>query len=256
MIDAHIHLDQYNGPMDQMIERWREAGVTGVLAVSSDLASSYQTLELQSVYPDFVHAALGHHPEKLLPSRQDFHELLNLIEAEKNRIKAIGEIGLPYYEKTSLLGKEKEEAYIEHLEIFLQKAKETGLPAVLHAVHSEAEKALSLAIKHSLEKVHFHWLKAPVPIVQSIISSGYMISVTPEVCYRERDQQLARIVPQKQLMIETDGPWPYSGPFEDRETAPEFLEEICECLSNMLAIPLEKMKEQTASATADFFRLR
>ncbi|GAA3328052.1 hypothetical protein GCM10020331_070470 [Ectobacillus funiculus] len=45
--------------------------------------------------------------------------------------------------------------------------------------------------------------------MKQITDSGYYISVTPEACYRERDQDLIRHVPLKQLLTETDGPWPF-----------------------------------------------
>ncbi|MEW5322846.1 TatD family hydrolase [Geobacillus thermoleovorans] len=46
MIDAHIHLEQYTD-IDEQINHWQEAGITGVVAVSTDLRSSCRTLELK-----------------------------------------------------------------------------------------------------------------------------------------------------------------------------------------------------------------
>ncbi len=62
MIDAHIHLEQYDN-IEKEIDKWRLSGIKGVIAVSNDLASSYRTLELQTKYKDFIYAAVGFHPE-------------------------------------------------------------------------------------------------------------------------------------------------------------------------------------------------
>jgi len=52
--------------------------------------------------------------------------------------------------------------------------------------------------------------------LQNIFDSGYYVSLTPEVCYREWDQRLAKLALIEQLLIETDDPWPFSGPFEGK----------------------------------------
>src|SRR5690606_463411 len=63
MIDAHIHLEQYEDTiLPVQIEKWQEAGVKGVIAVSNDLPSSYWTLELHEKFPGFIHTAIGFHP--------------------------------------------------------------------------------------------------------------------------------------------------------------------------------------------------
>src|SRR5690625_217420 len=96
--DAHIHLDQYSiDDLDRLIDQWQASGVKGVLSVSSNLSSAYQTLELQQKYEGFVYAALGIHPEQDLPLNADIAELSSLIKHEQDRIYAIGEVGLPYY---------------------------------------------------------------------------------------------------------------------------------------------------------------
>jgi TatD DNase family protein len=39
--------------------------------------------------------------------------------------------------------------------------------------------------------------------------NGYFISVTPDVVYDEEIQLLVQRYPLEQMMIETDGPWPF-----------------------------------------------
>ncbi len=224
--DAHLHLDQYpRDKVDDLIDTWRKQGVQHVLAVSTNLESSYQTLELREKYPDFVYAAVGYHPERLLPTEQERSEMRNLIRHERYKIAAIGEVGLPHYR---FQGKEQQDLdpFLEVLAEFADLAVTTRLPLLLHAVHDKAQLTLSCLLRHGVKQAHFHWLKAPLDVVQDIIESGYYISVTPEVCYRARDQELVRHVPLSQLLMETDGPWPYEGPFKGRSTSPMFLKEV------------------------------
>lgn len=225
-IDAHLHLDQY--PLDQLdrlIDQWIEQGVQKVVAVSTNLASSYQTLELREKYPAFIYAAVGYHPELDLPSEQELSELWNLIHQERSKISAIGEVGLPHY-RFQGKGPVQLAAYLHILERFADLAVLQCLPLLLHAVHDKAELALSCLQQYGVKQAHFHWLKAPLDVVERILQAGYYISVTPEVCYRTRDQELARYIPLSQLLIETDGPWPYEGSFKGLSTTPLFLKEV------------------------------
>jgi TatD DNase family protein len=236
MIDAHIHLDQSPaGSLHQEIDKWGEQGIQKVVAVSSDLSSSYRTLELKRRFPDFIFAAVGFHPEQPLCSEKDLLELFQLIKKERLMISAIGEVGLPHYELNRL--EQPFEKYVETLYEFLKIAREEQLPVSLHAVHEKAGIALQLLKQAKIKKAHFHWLKADGQTVKEILNQGYYISVTPEVCYRERDQLLVKNIPISNLLIETDGPWPFSGPFSGRKTTPLFLKEIVPQISNIYHIP-------------------
>jgi TatD DNase family protein len=253
MIDSHIHLDKYpRDHLDQLIEEWRLEGIEGVVAVSTNLASAYQTLELKESYPEFVYAALGYHPEQALPQTQEINELRSLIKSERKNIVAIGEVGLPHYELPSL-NDPPIEGYLDLLQSFCELGVEQDLPLVLHAVHDKAELALDLLSSHKVAKAHFHWLKAPVTFLEKIIQAGYYISVTPEVCYRERDQKLVEQVPLQQLLLETDGPWSYSGAFSTRRTTPLFLHEVAAKVGEIKKSPQKDIKEVCTSNSLSCF---
>jgi TatD DNase family protein len=241
MIDAHIHLDQYPcDQIDRLIEQWRTRGITGIVAVSTNLASSYQTLFWKAKYPDFIYAAIGYHPEQPLPNKQEQDELFSLIKKERQRICAIGEVGLPHY-ALEQLGDFAVEHYIELLDEFARIAKASTLPLALHAVHDKAAVALQVLQKHEGLVAHFHWLKAPAEVVARIIQSHHLVSLTPEVCYRERDQRLAAQLPLSQLLLETDGPWPYTGDFKNKKTSPLFLFQSAEKIAAIKQLPVEQV---------------
>lgn len=167
-IDAHIHLDQYpSEQLNECIGRWRQENISAVLAVSSNLQSSYQTLELKHKYPDFIHAAVGFHPESSLPSPQELDELANLVKLETNVIDAIGEVGLPHYRFNE---REQPELtpYLEVLDWFADLAFTQSQPVILHAVHDKAQLALACLLKHGIRQAQFHWLKAPKAVVEDL----------------------------------------------------------------------------------------
>ncbi|WP_100408079.1 TatD family hydrolase [Bacillus solitudinis] len=253
MIDAHLHLDQYKvGQIQEWVKTWQEAGVERVMAVSTNLASSYKTLELQRCFPSFVHACVGFHPEYSLPPEKDVLEWEKLLQIERNRITAIGEIGLPHYslEANSL------EKHIDLLKHYLDIASAQELPVALHAVHEKAHLVLQLVKKKQIQKAHFHWLKAPRNVVHAIVEAGYYLSVTPEVCYRERDMELVNDVPLANLLTETDGPWQFEGPFKNKPTSPLLLRDVLFSLAEIKQMNVHELEMQLTLNTKNCYQLR
>ncbi|PZE21227.1 TatD family hydrolase [Paenibacillus xerothermodurans] len=255
MIDAHIHADRYASyRIEAYIDTWRKAGVEGIIAVATDLASSYRTLELQQRFPDFVFAALGHHPEQLPPAGRDAAELFQLIEkeAKSGSIAAIGEVGLPHYslpQNPDSLARHR-----ELLDEFVRLAVRLDMPLALHAVHDKAVDALQILRRHNAVKAHFHWFKGHDQDVLAIVREGYFISVTPEVCYRQRDQRLLSLVPIGQLLVETDGPWPFGGPFVGIETTPLLLENTVSCAAVHKKLSTRELKTITRDNTLRLYK--
>ncbi|WP_078430280.1 TatD family hydrolase [Alkalihalobacterium alkalinitrilicum] len=252
MIDSHIHLYQYD-QVEKRMNQWLSEGIHKVVAVSNDLKSAYETLELKQRFPNFILAGVGYHPEQKPMQVREMNEFINLIYSEKKAISLIGEVGLPYYELNRLTEREQD-LHLEQFAWWVEIARRENLPLAIHAVHSQAERALAILKKVPTVSAHFHWLKAPVPVVQEIVAAGHFISFTPEICYRERDQKLAEIVPLTQLLIETDGPWPYNGPFEQLETTPLLLKHIAKKLIELKNEPHCQIVHQTVTNTIHLYR--
>lgn len=90
MIDAHIHLDQYEDKvLSSMLEGLPEQGIESLIAVSMNLASSKRTLELAASYPGLVKPAYGFHPEQALPTEEELNVLLKWITGHADRMAAI-----------------------------------------------------------------------------------------------------------------------------------------------------------------------
>lgn len=252
VIDAHIHLDMYEEKdRIQLLHEMKENDVAAVVAVSNDLASSHKQLELANA-DSRIKAAVGYHPEQLLPTDAELAAILQLIDDNAGRLTAIGEVGLPYYlrqQQTNL----DVTPYIEVLECFIEKAAQYDLPIALHAVYSDADIVCDLLEKHSISRAHFHWFKGEDNVLQRILSTGYMISVTPEVVYRPKIQRLVERIPLTQLMVETDGPWPFEGTFRGEMTHPAMMHESIESIARIKGEERENVYTEIYSATRDFY---
>jgi TatD DNase family protein len=86
-----------------------------------------------------------------------------------------------------------------------------------------------------------------------MIHNGYFISVTPEVVYEKEIQDLAQAYPLEQMMVETDGPWPFEEPFKGRMTSPLMIHQSIETISRLKQISIGESYQQLLFNTKDFF---
>ncbi|MDO3411309.1 TatD family hydrolase [Saccharibacillus sp. CPCC 101409] len=146
------------------------------------------------------------------------------------RMAAVGEVGLPYYSRLEAAerGEALDEAgYVRLLERFVQFAARHGLPIVLHAVYEDAETACGLLERYGVARAHFHWFKGSAAAAERMIGNGYYISFTPDLLYEDEIRELALRYPESLVMSETDGPWPFEGPFAERPTHPSMTADVC-----------------------------
>jgi TatD DNase family protein len=244
LTDTHCHLaDPAFADPGATLERAGRVGVTRVVAVGSDPASNATVLELAERHPGIL-PALGCHPERLDLTDADLDAVEAQVIGHRARLVALGEIGLPWYslegcaDAAGLAARGR-----ERLGRFLALAKRLDLPVSLHAPHGAAADALGLLARTGAGPAAFHWHKAEPAVTRRVVAGGHFVGITPEVVYRERDRALVREVPLTQLLLESDGPWPYRG--EPGE--PAMLARSAAAIAEILGRPLDEV----VSALAD-----
>ncbi|MFD0959412.1 TatD family hydrolase [Paenibacillus chungangensis] len=260
-MDAHIHLDLYpEEEREVMLKEASRNGVVAVVAVSMHMESALVNYRLSQRYPQGVHPAYGFHPEQKLPSPDELDRLVAWIRERHAAGEpfAIGEVGLPYYMRTEAeaAGQSFDEApYIELLDRFVALAAELDRPIVLHAVYEDADKACGLLERYGVRKAHFHWFKGSEECIRRMAASGYYVSVTPDVAYEEEIKSLVRQYPLTQLMAETDGPWPFEGPYSGKRTVPSMTKEVVADIAVLKGLQAQEAAEQLLRNTKQFYML-
>ncbi|WP_223068028.1 TatD family hydrolase [Paenibacillus caui] len=257
MIDAHIHLERYAAEEQAGIMAGLEQdGIEALIAVSMDLASCKRTADLAAEYPRVVMPAYGLHPEQPIPSEQEMDRLLDWIRLRAGELVAVGEIGLPYY-----LRSEKEaagepfelEPYVKVLGRFLDLAAELDKPVILHAVYEDADIACDLLERHGVTRAHFHWFKGAEHTVRRMAERGYYISFTPDIVYEEEIRELAALYPPELVMAETDGPWPFEGPFAGRTTDPRMIADVAAAWGKLHGLSFADAAAKLTANTRRFY---
>ena len=252
IIDAHIHIDKYESDEREQILRDMSAfNVAALIAVSWDLASSKENKVLASRF-NSIKPAFGFHPEQPLLSDAELTALLDFISQSQRDIIAIGEVGLPYYmrrKKTSL----DRQPFIEQLEPFIQRANHLDVPIIMHAIYDDAPIVCDLLEKHSVKKAHFHWFKGDKKTMERLMANGYLISITPDVLYEQEIQDVVAYYPLSLMMVETDGPWVFEGPFSGEMTHPKMIHQAINKIAAIKNINRKTVYHKLYENTKQFY---
>ena len=160
LVDVHCHLDApaYHD-VSVVCQHSRQAGVTVTVAAGTGLRSNARILALQEQESGQVWAALGLHPERLDASWAELEAVIAQVHEHRQRVVALGEIGLPHYalldKRMTLEQAQEREAMLHTL---VQAAVRLALPVVLHTPHAASAKC--------------RWTSCNVMVLQEHCSTG------------------------------------------------------------------------------------
>ncbi|MEM3440361.1 MAG: TatD family hydrolase [Candidatus Bathyarchaeia archaeon] len=248
--DCHIHLSDpiYSTRLEEILEGAKASGLGAIVTNAVDLGTSLGNLRISEANPGFVYPAIGMHPLNI--SEGELSALKRLILASRDRLVAIGEVGLDV--KAELLGGHRQLAILKS---FLDLSKELDLPVIIHSrgMQEEAFKAVAEA---GIERALFHWFTGSAELLRELIGSGYNISIGPSVLYSKRVRDVARETPIDLILTETDGPVPYRGIAEGGLTTPALIPKVALEIAELKGIPEWSLREAVKANFEKFFRVR
>lgn len=217
-----------------------------MVIIGCDKKTNRQVLEMSEKY-DFMYATMGVHPADA-PDDLDEAEL-NFIRANKNKIVAIGEIGLDYHHMS--MSKEKQ---AENFRIQIRLAKELGLPIVVHS-REAAEDTLQILIEEDAKKVVFHCYAYDLDFAKKIWARGYCTSFSGVVTYKNAAtiQEAAKHAPLYLFMIETDSPFLAPQSIRGQRNDMSYVIEVGKKIAELRGESPEKIAEITTKNTEHFF---
>jgi len=255
VIDTHVHLDadQYPDP-SAAIKRAADAGISAMVVPGIGPESNRKVVEIGRKFPNIIFPALGFHPERFEHSEDDARDVIEMLARERDSICAVGEVGLPWYGESANDAAVLDAAKLT-LARFARAAVALDLPLILHAPHQRAADVLAIIREADVTRAVFHWHKSDERTTRAILEAGYFISLSPEVAYRARDQDLARMLPINRILVETDGPWPYGGQFAGRLTEPAMIKDVVAALAHLRCTTFEEVAEATTANARALFRI-
>ena len=237
---AHIQLSQFKHDRTAVLHRAKEAGVSKMLVIGFDLASSLGAIELAESY-DNVYATVGMHPHDATDLTPDvlktFRDLL-----EHPKVIALGEIGLDYYRNLSPRDVQKA-AFEKQLDV----ADEFDMPIVVHNREAYMDILPILESRDRNASGVLHCFTGDVELMQRSVELGFHIGIGGIVTYPKAKemQAVAREVPAERLLIETDCPWLAPQFRRGKRNEPAYLRAVAEKIAELRATSVESIGEIT-----------
>ena len=259
--DTHAHLDydEYKPDFSEVLARARNAGITKIISIATDLASSRRALELAEQHP-MIYAAVGWHPSNAHEAPPDIRpELRDL--ARHPKAVAIGECGLDYYRLPSSQGGSPDDdaAYKrKQAEIFQQQleiAVETGLNCVIHQRSSFDDLVAQAGPFAGRTKGVFHCFGESVERLQKVLNLGWLVSYTGIVTFKngQNIRDAVAATPLDRFMLETDCPYLAPVPYRGKRCEPAYVKEISETVAQVRNCSLETLSAATCQNAHSFF---
>jgi TatD DNase family protein len=209
MIDTHCHLTfrDFEGRVPAVIDRAREAGVTGMISISTTTQDCLDALAIASEFPN-VWCSAGVHP---LHADEAPHVWENVAHvASSPRCVAWGELGLDnHYDNPP---RAVQHAVLAEQLAFIESQRDSGIdkPIVLHC--RKAFDDLIPVLKASTvdpSRCVFHCFTGTPDDVRKVLDFGAWVSFTGVLTYKSAPEvrEAAKLVPEDRLMVETDAPF-------------------------------------------------
>lgn len=255
LIDTHCHLTfaELETHIEAVLDRSKEAGVTGWITVATDPPQIEKVIALLPKY-DNMYAALGIHPHYAKDaSAEDLSFLKKAAQADK--VVAIGETGLDFHYTFS-------EAEIQK-KVFkaqLQIAAELALPVVVHSRNAFDDTMKILDdFDGKLKNVVIHCYSGTAEQAKLILQRGFYISFTGIVTFTKKVNETidaAKLVPLDKMMVETDCPYISPEPVRNKQPCePAFMVHTAKKLAELKGMDLEDFACEVTATSRNFFNL-
>lgn len=242
IFDTHAHYDaeQFASDREAVLTALPAAGVGLVVDPGCDVASSREAAALAERF-DHVYAAAGIHPEDCAGCTDaDFDAIRELCRREK--VVAVGEIGLDYYWKENPPRDFQEQVFRRQIELAL----ELDLPVIIHDREAHGD-SLRIVLDYPGLRGVFHCFSGSPEMAQELLKRGWYLGFDGPVTYKNarRAPEVVAVTPLDRIVVETDAPYMSPVPNRGRRNDSRNLPYIVEKLAEWKGISPEEMAAHT-----------
>ena len=253
LTDTHCHLDfkDFESDRNEVIKRSKEEGVDLIVNVGSSLQGTKASIEI-SEENDFIYAAAGIHPHEAdSVTEKDLEEFRKFLDRDK--VVAIGEIGLDYFKNISSRDNQK-----KLVKILLKEAKERDLPIVIHNrdAHEDISAILKDIMGNKLRGV-MHCFSGDERFLNDCLDMGLYVSFTCNLTFKNagRLREVAKKAPIERLLLETDAPFLAPQVFRGKRNEPNYVKYLAEEIARIKGLNLEEVARITTDNAKKLFSL-
>jgi TatD DNase family protein len=249
--DTHAHLDgpSFDADREQVFARAAEAGVSRIVLVGTNLASSRAAFDCARGRAR-VHPSAGIHPHDAAQAGPAERAAIEELCARAECV-AVGETGLDWFKQYS-----PREAQLASFRWQLALARRLDKPVIVHCRDAHADVLALLREVPGLRGV-MHCYSMGAEELPGYVELGFCISFSGVVTYprNERNREAARAVPEELLLVETDCPYLAPQGMRGRRNEPAFVRETLGELARLRGTGLEELAAATSANARRLFGL-
>lgn len=251
LVDSHAHLDggQYNSDRDETIQRAHDNGISHILTIGCDLASSAASVALASKHPN-IYAAVGVHPHDASEITAETLQQLEQLLA-RPKVVALGEIGLDFFRDRSPRDIQRE-AFRQQIRL----AKKVDKPIIVHDRDAHDEVLQILEEENAAEVGGvLHCFSGDVTMAKTCLAMGFYLSFPGTITYpkNEEARDVVRAVPIDKMLVETDCPYLSPQKFRGKRNEPAYVRYTAEKIAEIKGLTIEDVARVTSRNCFDLF---
>jgi len=221
LIDTHAHLDfpELHSKLDVIIDNAKNQNVLKIITISTNLNKIEKIIKISNDN-DIVFFTVGVHPNEVLKDKNyDNYSLISDI-SDNLKCVGIGECGLDYH-----FGNEDKEKQKLSFTTQIKVARDTGLPLIIHSRDADEDMINILQDEHKKGafKAILHCFSSGKDLALCGLDLGFYISFSGIVTFKSAKliQEIACIVPEDRILVETDAPYLAPSPFRGTVNEPK-----------------------------------
>lgn len=244
LVDAHCHLTGSLLSEDLLadtLDRARAEGVSGFIAVGTDLEDSRRALALAQSIPG-IQASLGLHPHEARFWDAALEAGLEALLGDGNA-RFVGETGLDWHYDHS--PREQQEAAFRGQ---IRLARRLRKPLMIHT-RSAPEATLRILAEEAAGEVGgiIHCFSEDLPFARAALDLGFHLSFSGIVTFGKKAEavrEAARWAPEDRILVETDAPFLAPVPKRGRTNEPAFVRYTAAELAGLRGVAPERLAER------------
>jgi len=251
LFDTHAHIGLINeDPIEQLfiVQEAKQSDVKHIMSICNSLYDFFQVYENLKTATHVYHS-IGVSPSEVTNPGREWK--LKIEEgSQKERVVALGEIGLDYYRKFG--NKDSQvELFIHQLEM----ADYLNLPVIIHNREAGDDVLNILRDKIPERGGVLHCYSEDWAYAQKALELNLYISFAGNVTYRNARNlhETAKNMPLDRMLIETESPFMVPAQYRGKRNRPAYLGSTLEFIAELREEPQEEVAEVIYNNSLRFF---
>ena len=252
IFDSHAHYDsqQFDEDREELLLSMEANGVGTIVNAGASWDSVTEVVELAQKYP-FMYAAVGVHPDEVGALDDERFEYMKA-QCKKDKVVAVGEIGLDYYWDNESHDVQKK-WFIKQLEL----ARELDLPVIIHSRDAAADTLEIMKEYGQGLRGVIHCFSYSIELAREYVKMGYHIGIGGVVTFKNgrKLKEIAAEIPLERILLETDCPYLAPVPFRGKRNDSHYISYVAQEIAELKGISYEEVVAQTEKNGKELFQV-